>query len=127
MTEKLHLNRLSVKRDIVFKRIFAHKGNEIIDLDSENSKELEEIMKKNNTIKKANDELEYLEGDEAFKRKVELREKYERDLASALYNREEKGKLESKKEIAKKMIQKGMSLKEIEELTGLTEEELKNI
>ena len=28
MTEKLHLNRLSVKRDIVFKRIFAHKGNE---------------------------------------------------------------------------------------------------
>ena len=28
-------------------------------------------MKKNNTIKKANDELEYLEGDEAFKRKVE--------------------------------------------------------
>ena len=131
MTEKLHLNRLSVKRDIVFKRIFAHKGNEIIDLDSENSKELEEIMKKNNIIKKANDELEYLEGDEAFKRKVELREKYERDLASALYNREEKGKLEgkleSKKEIAKKMIQKGMSLKEIEELTGLTEEELKNI
>ena len=127
MTEKLHLNRLSVKRDIVFKRIFAHKGNEIIDLDSENSKELEEIMKKNNTIKKANDELEYLEGDEAFKRKVELREKYERDLASALYNREEKGKLESKKEIAKKMIQKGMSLKEIKELTGLTEEELKNI
>lgn len=127
MTEKLHLNRLSVKRDIVFKRIFAYKGNEIIDLDSENSKELEEIMKKNNTIKKANDELEYLEGDEAFKRKVELREKYERDLASALYNREEKGKLESKKEIAKKMIQKGMSLKEIEELTGLTEEELKNI
>lgn len=84
-------------------------------------------MKKNNTIKKANDELEYLEGDEAFKRKVELREKYERDLASALYNREEKGKLESKKEIAKKMIQKGMSLKEIKELTGLTEEELKNI
>lgn len=53
MTEKLHLNRLSVKRDIVFKRIFAHKGNEIIDLDSENSKELEEIMKKNNTIKKS--------------------------------------------------------------------------
>lgn len=100
-------------------------------IDSENSKELEEIMKKNNTIKKANDELEYLEGDEAFKRKVELREKYERDLASALYNREEKGKLEgkleSKKEIAKKMIQKGMSLKEIKELTGLTEEELKNI
>ena len=96
-------------------------------IDSENSKELDEIMKKNNTIKKANDELEYLEGDEAFKRKVELREKYERDLASALYNREEKGKLESKKEIAKKMIQKGMSLKEIEELTGLTEEELKNI
>ena len=247
MTEKLHLNRLSVKRDIVFKRIFAHKGNEeflteflssllnikiknieiqlrnefniierstfygsklisdqlrkndlykdikpvivicILDynffpfeeyindtvmvlnkhrkfnvnenmkyyyielpkfrksnynresiinqwltfIDSENSKELEEIMKKNNTIKKANDELEYLEGDEAFKRKVELREKYERDLASALYNREEKGKLEgkleSKKEIAKKMIQKGMSLKEIKELTGLTEEELKNI
>ena len=28
MTEKLQEKRLSVKRDIVFKRIFAHKGNE---------------------------------------------------------------------------------------------------
>ena len=28
MTEKLQEKRLSVKRDIVFKRIFAHKENE---------------------------------------------------------------------------------------------------
>ena len=111
-------------------------------IDSENSKELEEIMKKNNTIKKANDELEYLEGDEAFKRKVELREKYERDLASALYNREQKGIKEGIKkgkeegirqgrytaqlEIAKAMLEKGISIKDIENITGIKEEELKN-
>ena len=43
------------------------------------------------------------------------------------YGEKQKKSSEEKKEIAKKMIQKGMSLKEIEELTGLTEEELKNI
>lgn len=100
-------------------------------IDSENSKELDEIMKKNNTIKKANEELEYLEGDEAFKRKVELREKYERDLASALYNREqkgiEKGKYDTQIKIAKALLNKGMSIKEIEEITGIKENELKNI
>ena len=119
-------------------------------IDSENSKELDEIMKKNNTIKKAKEELEYLEGDEAFKRKVELREKYERDLASALYNREQKGIKEGIKkgkeegikkgkeegirqgrytaqlEIAKAMLEKGISIKDIENITGIKEEELKN-
>ena len=83
-------------------------------------------MKKNNTIKKAKEELEYLEGDEAFKRKVELREKYERDLASALYNREQKGKYIARLEIAKAMLEKGMSIKDIENITGIKEEELKN-
>lgn len=123
-------------------------------IDSENSKELDEIMKKNNTIKKAKEELEYLEGDEAFKRKVELREKYERDLASALYNREQKGlekgikeglkkgkeegikkgkeegikqgRYTAQLEIAKAMLEKGMSIKDIENITGIKEEELKN-
>ena len=91
-------------------------------------------MKKNNTIKKAKEELEYLEGDEAFKRKVELREKYERDLASALYNREQKGLEKGKEEgirqgrytaqleIARAMLEKGMSVKDIENITGIKEE-----
>lgn len=97
-------------------------------IDSENSKEIEKVMKKNDTIKKANDELEYLEGDEAFKRKVELREKYERDIASAKYCGKEIGKKIGKKErnieIAKNMLNMKMDINIICKVTGLTKEEI---
>ena len=42
-------------------------------------------MEKNETVRKAQEELEYLEGDEAFKRKVELKEKYEKDMNSVIH------------------------------------------
>ncbi len=93
-------------------------------IDSENSKEIEKIMEKNNTIKKAKEELEYLEGDEAFKRRVELREKYERDMSSARYHGIEIGAENKNKEIAQKMLKEKIDINTIIKITNLTKEEI---
>lgn len=76
-------------------------------IDSENPERMKEIMKRNDTVKKAQEELEYLEGDAAFKRRVELREKYERDMNSAQYYGIQIGKEEGIKEGRKEGIEEG--------------------
>ena len=96
-------------------------------------------MEKNETVRKAQEELEYLEGDEAFKRKVELKEKYEKDMNSAIhYGKEEgmkkglqeglhEGKMSEKKDIAKKMLEIGMDVEQIMKITDLSKEEIENL
>lgn len=80
-------------------------------------------MKENKEIRKAQEELEYLTGDEEEKRLAELREKAIRDEVT---NRE--GAIEERtKEIAKKMKNKGITLEEIIEITGLTEEKIEKL
>ena len=96
-------------------------------------------MEKNETVRKAQEELEYLEGDEAFKRKVELKEKYEKDMNSAIhYGKEEgmtkglqeglhEGKMSEKKDIAKKMLEIGMDVEQIMKITDLSKEEIEKL
>ncbi len=100
-------------------------------IDGVNSRGLEEAMEKNETVRKAQEELEYLEGDEAFKRKVELKEKYEKDMNSAIhYGKEEgmkKGKISEKKNIAKKMLEIGMDVEQIIKITDLSKEEIEKL
>ena len=104
-------------------------------IDGVNSRGLEEAMEKNETVRKAQEELEYLEGDEAFKRKVELKEKYEKDMNSAIhYGREEgmkkglqEGKTSEKKNIAKKMLEIGMDVEQIIKITDLPKEEIEKL
>ena len=96
-------------------------------------------MEKNETVRKAQEELEYLEGDEAFKRKVELKEKYEKDMNSAIhYGKEEgmkkglqeglhEGKMSEKKDIAKKMLEIGMDVEHIMKITDLSKEEIEKL
>ena len=100
-------------------------------------------MEKNETVRKAQEELEYLEGDEAFKRKVELKEKYEKDMNSAIhYGKEEgmkkglqeglqkglqEGKTSEKKDIAKKMLEIGMDVEQIMKITDLPKEEIEKL
>ena len=88
-------------------------------------------MEKNETVRKAQEELEYLEGDEAFKRKVELKEKYEKDMNSAIhYGKEEgmkKGKISEKKSVAKKMLEIGMDIEQIMKITDLSKEEIEKL
>lgn len=84
-------------------------------------------MKENKKIKEAKEELEYLTGDEEIRRLAELREKAIRDEVTNINAARKKGLVEGKIEIATRMKEKGIPLKLIQELTGLTEEEIKRI
>ena len=84
------------------------------------SKEGVEIaMKENKEIKKAQEELEYLTGDEAERRLAFLREK---KILDDLW-----WKTGERREIAKKMLMKGTDVDFIQEVTGLTKKQLEKI
>lgn len=93
---------------------------------------LEEIhMIDNKHIKKAEEELEYLTGDEEAKRLAFLREKAIRDemaaMAKARREGREEGKKELQKQTVKKMLAKSIDINLILEITELTKEELEKI
>ena len=100
-------------------------------IDSENEDRIDEIMKNNEKIKKANEELEYLSGDAEVRRIAELRDKALRDLASARnygYSQgKEEGKKERENEIAINLLSEGMDISVISKVTGLTKEEIEKL
>ena len=108
-------------------------------LDNPNKEEVVQIMGENEHIRKAIDELEQVSGDEKLRRIAELREKAIRDEQAAMayakehgYNEgyeegERKGKKQKQLEIVKKLLQKDMKIEEIEEITGLSIEKIKEI
>ena len=83
--------------------------------------------KKNKTLEKARIEMNYLTGDEEVRRLAELREKWEMDYNSGINYAKKEGKKEGKMEIAKKLLEKGMKIEEISNVTELSKEEIKNI
>ena len=110
---------------------------------NKNEEEVREIMEENKEIKKANEQLEYLTGDEAVRRMAFLREKAERDYVTNMSGAREEGIEKGKKigvkegikegeknkaiEIAKEMLKEGMEIEKIIKITGLTKEEMKEI
>ena len=108
-------------------------------------------MCKNENVKKAEEEFEYLTGDEETKRLAYLREKAIRDEMAAMAKARREGMEEGEKigknlgekigekigekrgkkskalEIAKKMLVKGIDTESIIEITGLTKEEIENL
>ena len=82
---------------------------------------------KNETLKKARVEMNYLTGDEEVRRLAELREKWEMDRVSAINYAERKGKKEGKIEVARKLLNKKIPIKDIEEVTGLSKEEIEKL
>ena len=101
----------------------SNKNN--IELDNwieflENPGEMEE-SKMSEEIKKAKECLEKISKDKHEQRLAELRDRYVRETKTA----QEEGDEKARKEIAKKMLQKGMNIKDIEELTGLSKTEIK--
>lgn len=65
-----------------------------------------------------------MSGDPSFQREVEARVGMLRDMHSFEHKGREEGLAAGKKQIAKKMKVKNMSIDEIIELTGLTKEEI---
>ncbi len=96
-------------------------------------------MINNKNIKKAEEELEYLTGDEETRRLAYLREKAIRDEIDAMSKarREgkaegiaegiEKGRIEEQKILAKKMLEENININTIIKITGLTKEEIEKL
>ena len=96
----------------------------IDDYDREMVKVAEE---KNDKLKKARIEMNYLTGEAETRRLAELREKWEMDRVSAINHATRKGKKEKSMEIAKKLLKLNMPLEQIIEITELTKEEIEKI
>ena len=96
-------------------------------------------IEENKEIKKAQEELEYLTGDEAVRRIAFLREKYERDYATNMSGARKEGIKEGIKEglkegerkkaieIAKEMLAKKLDIDLIKEITKLSQEEIEKL
>jgi predicted transposase/invertase (TIGR01784 family) len=90
---------------------------------------LQDLRSKNPIIEKAIEELEYLSQDEKTHQIYEEQLKAELDYNSGIYaafrDGKLEGKLETQFETARKMRQKGFSVTEIQEITGLSETEIR--
>ena len=89
---------------------------------------MEECKKENEEIKEAVEQLKQMSADEYERELYEIRERsrltYNTEMYEARRKGLEEGEERSKKEIAKKMKEKGTDIKFIQEVTGLTEEEI---
>ena len=88
-------------------------------------------MIENEKVKKAEEELEYLSGDEAERRIAYLRETAEIDrkfaMTVARAQGRAEGKIEEKIETAKKMLAEEMDINLIIKITGLTKDEIEKL
>ena len=108
------------------------KNQWVMFLEDPNSKEVKEIMEKNEDVKKAIITVKEMSEDEKMERLAELREKAIRD-EKALYNtgiREgkelgrEEGERKKKIEVIKKMLQENLNQDLIKKITNATDEEI---
>ena len=108
------------------------KVNQWLAFIDDNNKELVDMAEdKNETLKKARIEMNYLTGDAEVRRLAELREKWEMDRINAISYATKVGKEEGIKEgiikTAKKLLKMGMTIEQVMEATGLKKEEIEKI
>ncbi len=96
-----------------------------------NPKGVELAMKENKEIRKANEEYEYLTGEEAERRIAFLRDKAIRDENNVRKRAIEKGREEGERkkqiEIARELLKLGLKTEDIEKATKLTKEEIEKL
>ena len=85
------------------------------------------LMEENKEIKKAQEELEYLTGDEEERRIAFLREKAIRDEVSSINGARKEGEKNKQLEIAKSLLNTDMPINEIGKHTGLSISKLEEI
>ena len=129
MTEDLELRIIEIpKAEKILKKDKYNKiAQWLMFLDNPNTERVEEIMKENEEVKKANTVLYQMSEDEELQRLAELREKWDLDERSALGHAREDGEEKAKNEIARKLKSKGIDIAVIIETTGLTKEEIEKI
>ena len=133
-TDKIEMHYLQLPK---FKQKCKRISNKLEEwltfISFENVEELKMI--ENEKIKKAEEELEYLSGDEAERRIAWLRETAELDRKFAMTAARDQGKAEGRAEgraesmkiVAQKLLAKNMDIDSIIELTGLTKEEIEKL
>ena len=133
-TDKIEMHYLQLPK---FKQKCKRISNKLEEwltfISFENMEELKMI--ENENVKKAEEELEYLSGDEAERRIAYLRETAEIDRKFAMtaardQGREEgkaEGKAEGMADVAKKMLAEKMDINLIIKITGLTKEEIEKL
>ncbi len=131
LTDKLELVIIELP-----KIIEDEARSELIDwlsfLENPKSERVKKKMKENEELNEAVNKLEEMSEDEYLERIADLREKKILDENTRLhesYNKgitdgRKEGELKSKKETAKKMLEKNIPLETIIEITGLTKEEI---
>ena len=129
LTDRLEIVIISIpKAERMYKKNEKDKiGQWMMFLSDPNKKEVGNIMKENEKIKEAVEELEEISDDYTLRRIAELREKGRRDYNAAISFATEKGKEQKNKEIAKKMLESGIPIEKIEAITGLTKDEIESI
>ena len=133
LTEDLELRIIEIpKAEKILNKDKCNKiAQWLLFLDNPNTERVEEIMKENEEVKKANTVLHEMSEDEELQRLAELREKWDLDERSALGHAKddgiEEGKKKAKIEIAKKLKEIKISIEDIEKATGLTKEEIEKI
>ena len=104
-------------------------------IDNYDKERIRMAEKNNKTIQKAKLEMRYLTGEAELRRIAELEEKWEMDYISGMSSAKEDGRQEGRKEgkkstqieTAKKLLKLNMTIKQIVEITELTEEEINNL
>ena len=132
---EIHIIELSKMRKSYYKNKEDKKSQWLMFIDDPNSKEVKEIMEKNEEIKEAIIEVHKMSEEEKIQRLADLREKARMDETAIRDYGIEKGRKEGRKEgeknksieIARKMKLKNIPLEQIIEMTGLTKEEIEKL
>lgn len=125
LTDDLGLRIIEIPkaRRIIEKEKYNKIAQWLMFLDNPNTERVEEIMKENEEVRKANSVLHIMSEDEELQRLAELREKWERDERSALRSAREDGI----ERVAKRMKEKGIDIDTIIEITELTREVIEKL
>ncbi len=152
LTDVLEIHFIEIPKFIKKNKLPENKKEEwLYFIDYSNKEMVEMSVEKNKKIEMAQDELDYLTGDEATKRLAELKEKWILDYNSGITSAVEQGlrdglmqgreqgikqgreqgikqgEREEKLEIAKKMLIKGLNIELIRDITGLSIDEIEEL
>ena len=148
LTDKIEMHFIQIPKFLKEKRGTKTKLEQWMQFISQtNKREVEIAMQENEQIKRANEEYEYLTGEEAERRLAFLIDKAKKDESNMIEGARqegieqgiEQGKKEGIKqgieeglkkaqiEMAKKLLKKEMTVEEIEEITKLTKEEIEKL
>ena len=132
LTDVLEIHFIELKKFIKEEKQPKNKKEEwLYFLDYTKRGMVEVATKKNKVIEKAQEELEYLTGDAAIKRKAELREKWIRDYKGSMEYAKQEGLrqgIEKKQiEVIKEMLKLGIDKKTICKITKVEIKEVEKI